>query len=85
MPVPKSSPKSSLEPDKFARLRAEAKAPYRPLRKFIYLAFGISGLLGAFIFLVQIAAQRDVAEALPNLGVQIAVVALMVVLFRWDS
>ncbi len=81
MPVPKPS----LNSDKYARLRAEAKAPYRPLRKFIYLAFGISGALGAFIFLVQIAAQRDVAEALPNLGVQIAVVALMVVLFRWDN
>ena len=81
MPVPKSP----LNSDKYARLRAEAKAPYRPLRKFIYLAFGISGALGAFIFLVQIAAQRDVAEALPNLGVQIAVVALMVVLFRWDN
>jgi Low psii accumulation1 / Rep27 len=79
------SPKSSLDPDKYARLRAEAKAPYRPLRKFVYLSFGISGLLGAFIFIVQIAAQRDVAETLPNLGVQIAVVALMVVLFRWDN
>lgn len=81
MPVPKPP----LNSDKYARLRAEAKAPYRPLRKFIYLAFGVSGLLGAFIFLVQIAAQRDVAEALPNLGVQIVVIALMVVLFRWDS
>jgi len=78
-------PKPSLNSDQYARLRAEAKAPYRPLRKFIYLAFGISGLLGAFIFLVQIAAQRDVTEALPNLGVQIGVIALMVVLFRWDS
>lgn len=81
MPIPKTP----LDADKYARLRAEAKAPYRPLRKFIYLAFGISGALGAFIFIVQIAAQRDVAEALPNLGVQIVVVALMAILFRWDS
>jgi len=79
------APKSRLDPDQYARLKAESKAPYRPLRKFIYVSFGISGLLGAFIFLVQIAAQRDVAAALPNLGVQIAVIALMVVLFRWDS
>lgn len=79
------APKPPLDPDMYARLRAESKAPYRPLRKFIYFAFGTSGLLGAFIFLVQIAAQRDVAAALPNLGVQIAVVALMIVLFRWDS
>ena len=77
--------KHPLAPDKYARLRAEAQAPYRSLRKFVYLSFGISGLLGAFIFIVQIIAQRDVAEALPNLGVQIAVIALMVVLFRWDS
>lgn len=81
--MPNSKP--PMDADKYARLRAESQAPYRPLRKFVYLSFGISGLLGAFIFIVQIAAQRNVAEALPNLGVQIAVVALMVVLFRWDS
>jgi hypothetical protein len=78
-------PKTSLEPHLYDRLRAESKAPYRYLRKFVYLAFGISGLLGAMIFLTQIAAQRDVSEALPNLGIQIGVVALMVFLFRWDS
>jgi len=78
-------PKTPLDPQIYARLRAESKAPYRSLRKFVYLAFGISGLLGAMIFITQIAAQRDVSEALPNLGIQIGVVALMGFLFRWES
>ncbi|NJL91127.1 MAG: DUF3493 domain-containing protein [Coleofasciculaceae cyanobacterium SM2_1_6] len=78
------SPKQRLDPELYARLQAESKSPYRPLRKFVYVAFGISGVLGGVIFMTQIAAQRDVTAALPNLAVQIGVVALMVFLFRLD-
>jgi hypothetical protein len=74
-----------LSPEKYARLRAEAKAPYRGLRKFIYLAFAASGLIGAIVFLAQLAAGNEVSTALPNLGLQIGVVALMVWLFRIDK
>lgn len=74
-----------LSPEKFARLRAEAKAPYRGLRKFIYLAFAASGFIGAVVFLAQLAAGQEVATALPNLGLQIGVVALMVWLFRLEQ
>ena len=83
-----SKPKQSLkqsDPEKYARLRAEAKAPYRNLRKFVYLSFGASGLIGAFIFLTQLAAGREVNTALPNFALQIGIVALMVVLFRWEN
>ncbi|NET55221.1 MAG: DUF3493 domain-containing protein [Symploca sp. SIO2E6] len=73
-----------LSPQRYARLKAEAKAPYRSLRKFIYLACGASGLMGAFIFLAQLAAGKDVTTALPNLALQVGVVALMVWLFRWE-
>ena len=73
-----------LSPERYARLKAEAKAPYRSLRKFIYLAFGASGFLGAVIFLAQLAAGKDVTTALPNLGLQIGIVALMVWLFRLE-
>ncbi|HEY9835027.1 MAG TPA: DUF3493 domain-containing protein, partial [Stenomitos sp.] len=45
-----------LSPEKYAKLKAEAKAPYRALRHFIYLAFGASGFIGAFVFLAQLAA-----------------------------
>lgn len=76
---------NQLSPERFARLKAEAKAPYRGLRKFIYVSFAASGLIGAFIFLAQLAAGHEVATALPNLGVQVAVVALMVWLFRIDQ
>ncbi len=71
--------------EKYARLKAEAIAPYRGLRKFIYLAFGVSGFIGAVIFLAQIAAGRDVTTALPNFALQIGVVAFMVFLFRADK
>lgn len=74
-----------LTPEKYARLRAEAKAPYRGLRKLIYGVFGASGLIGAFVFLAQLAAGREVGTALPNFALQIGIVALMVWLFRVES
>lgn len=74
-----------LSPEKYARLRAEVKAPYKGLRKFIYISFGASGLIGAFIFLTQLLAGREVGAALPNFALQIGVVALMVWLFRLES
>lgn len=77
--------RQQLSPEQFARLKAQAKAPYRGLRKFIYVAFGASGFIGAVIFLAQLAAGREVATALPNLGVQMGVIALMVWLFRLEQ
>jgi len=86
-PFPKSSNKNphNLSAEKYARLKAEAATPYRGLRKFVYGAIAASGLLGGFIFLAQLIAGRDVASALPNLGVQVGVVALMVLLFRLEG
>lgn len=75
----------NLEPELYAQLRAELKAPYRGLRQFIYASFGASGFIGAFIFLMQILAGREVNAALPNLALQIGVVALMVWLFRLEQ
>jgi hypothetical protein len=74
-----------LSPEKYARLRAEAKAPYRGLRKFIYVTFGASGFIGAVVFLAQLAGGQEVTTALPNLALQIGVVALMIWLFRLDK
>jgi hypothetical protein len=80
----KTNPQN-LSPEKYARLRAELKTPYRGVRQFVYVTFGASGAIGAFIFLMQLLAGREVETALPNLGVQIAVIALMVGLFRWEQ
>lgn len=74
-----------ISPEKYKRLVEEAKAPYKGLRKFIYGAFAASGAIGAFIFLTQVLAGKDVAAAVPNLLLQIGVVALMVFLFRLES
>ncbi|WP_088240963.1 DUF3493 domain-containing protein [Calothrix rhizosoleniae] len=70
--------------EQYARLKAEAAAPYRGLRKFIYLSFGASGSIGAFIFGLQLLAGRDVDHALPNLAIQVGLIALMVFFWRWD-
>jgi hypothetical protein len=77
--------RQQLSPEKYARLKAEAKAPYRGLRKFIYVSFGASGGIGALIFLTQLAAGREVTSALPNFALQLGIIALMVFLFRWDG
>jgi hypothetical protein len=74
-----------LDPEKFARLKAEAKNPYKGLRQFIYLGLGASGFIGAVVFLAQLAAGRDVTTALPNFALQIGVVTLMVWLFRREK
>lgn len=75
----------SLDPELRAQLEAELKAPYRGLRQFIYLACGASGFIGAFIFLTQLLAGQDAGMILPNLALQIGVVALMVWLFRLEQ
>lgn len=75
----------SKDRELYARLKAEAAAPYRGLRKFIYAAFGVSGLIGVFIFLTQALAGREIDGALPNLALQLGIVALMVWLFRIDG
>ncbi|MFP4252840.1 MAG: DUF3493 domain-containing protein [Halothece sp.] len=77
--------RDQLSPEKYKRLQAEAKAPYRGLRKTIYVVFAASGLIGAFVMLSQLAAGSQVTETLPNLGLQVGVVTLMVWLFRIDG
>jgi len=90
MPASKPSQASSprpahLTPEQYARLRAEAATPYRGLRLFTYLAFAASGTIGAFIFLMQILAGHNVTNLLPNLALQLGVVALMIWLFRLEN
>lgn len=79
------NPKNRLNSEQYARLKAEMAAPYRGLRQFIYIAFGASGLLGAFIFFFRLLAGRDVDSALPNFALQVGIVALMVFLWGWEQ
>lgn len=76
--------KNNLSPEKYARLQAEAKAPYRGLRKFFYLAFAASGFIGALVFLAKLAAGKEVASSFPNFVLQVGIVALMFFLFNWE-
>jgi hypothetical protein len=77
--------RSKLDPEKYARLKAEAIAPYKGLRLFIYFAFGASGLIGALVFLAKLAAGNSVASILPNLALQLGLVALTIFLFRLET
>lgn len=81
---PRRNP-NNLSSERYARLRAEAKAPYRGLRLFIYFACGASGLIGGMIFLAQLAAGRNLETTLPNLAVQVAVVAIALFLYRLEQ
>ncbi|MGI0482634.1 DUF3493 domain-containing protein [Geminocystis sp. CENA526] len=83
--LPKNSQKKQLNNEEYAYLKAEAEKPYKGLRKFIYFGFGASGAIGAFIFFIQIIAGKNVSDNIPNLLIQIAVIALMVFLFRWEN
>jgi len=47
--------------------------------------FAASGLIGAFVMVAKLAAGQNVTETLPNLALQVGVVALMVWLFRQDT
>lgn len=76
--------KAKISPEKYARLKAEAKAPYRGLRKFLYIGFGASGFIGALTFLARIVAGQDLARDVPNFALQVGVVALMIFFFRLD-
>ncbi|MEL6492762.1 MAG: DUF3493 domain-containing protein [Cyanobacteria bacterium J06634_6] len=74
-----------MSQERFDRLVAEANAPYKGLRKFIYASVGGSGAIGGFVFFTKILAGRDLAASLPNLALQLGIVALMVFLFRWED
>ncbi len=74
-----------ISPEKYARLRAEAKAPYKGFRRVFYIVGAASGLIGAFIFLLRIAAGTDVTQNLPNLAIQLGVVGIAILLWRWDK
>jgi Low psii accumulation1 / Rep27 len=79
-----NSPKS-LKPQQYERLRAEAAAPYRGLRQFIYISVGASGFIGAFVFFFQLLAGRDIEQAVPNFAIQLGVIGLMVFLWKWEN
>ena len=74
-----------FSPEKLQRLRTEAQNPFRTLRQFVYICFGISGFVGGVVFLAQIAAGNDLGNAVQNFAVQAGVVGLMIFLWRWED
>jgi hypothetical protein len=82
--IPKPPSKSNIDPELYQRLKAEAKSPYRAVRRFAYAGFGASGFIGGVVFLARAIAGRDLDSTIPNLALQVGVVALMVYLYRID-
>ncbi|MGD1950536.1 MAG: DUF3493 domain-containing protein [Leptolyngbyaceae cyanobacterium] len=72
---------SGMSQEQFNRLVKETQSPFKGLRKLIYGAVGASGLLGAFVFLTQLIAGKNVETALPNLAVQMGVIGIVIFLF----
>ncbi|ESA36537.1 hypothetical protein N836_07115 [Leptolyngbya sp. Heron Island J] len=70
-----------MSQERFERLVAETKSPFKGLRKVIYGAVLASGLLGGFVFFTQLLAGKNVETALPNLAVQMGVIGIAVFLF----
>ena len=83
--TPNAKPPKGMSQERYDQLLAESKAPYKGFRKVIYASAGASGAIGGFVFLTKILAGRDVVESLPNLALQIGVVAIAVFLFRWED
>lgn len=76
---------NSENPQRYQRLRDEIKSPYRPLRRFIYVAFAGSGLIGCMIFLLKLLAGNGAfTDNATNLAIQITVLAAMIWLLRRD-
>jgi Low psii accumulation1 / Rep27 len=74
----------SIDPELWRRLQAEAKSPFRGLRQFIYVSCAISGAVGGVVFFFKLLAGKNLEATIPNLALQIGVVALMVWLLRID-
>jgi len=64
---------------------SQVLAPYRTLRLWIYGLAGASGVIGGMIFGMQALAGKDVGLALPNLGIQVGVISLCALLWRWEK
>ncbi|MBD2438621.1 DUF3493 domain-containing protein [Nostoc sp. FACHB-110] len=79
------NPKTRLSKQQYARLKAEINTPYRGLRQFIYIGVGASSFIGAFVFFFRVLAGRDIDSSLPNLMLQLGLVALIVFLWRWEQ
>jgi hypothetical protein len=81
---PKQKP-NSIDPELWRRLQAEAKSPFRGLRQFVYVSCAISGAIGGVVFFFKLLAGKNLEATIPNLALQIGVVALMVWLLRIDK
>ncbi len=83
MIAPKPRP-PGIDPELYRRLQAEAKNPFRSFRRFFYFSFAGSAAIGGVVFLARLAAGRELETTIPNLAIQVGVVALMLWLLKID-
>lgn len=78
MKTENSGERLSLSPEQRSRLQAEAQSPFKSLRRFFYIAFALSGGMGAFIFFMKLLAGNPWQTTVPNLALQIGITGLMI-------
>lgn len=78
--MPEPLPQATLD-----RLRAEAAAPYRSLRRFLYFGFGASAFIGAFVYFFRFLAGGDRLETGSTFLLQAGITAAMFALWRWEG
>lgn len=74
-----------LNDDQLSRLRSEALAPYRGVRRFFYVALGGSAAIGGLIFAMKAIAGRDLAHTIPNLLLQMGICVGLLILWRREK
>jgi Low psii accumulation1 / Rep27 len=84
-PNPPMSDLRQTNPEKYAALTAEAQAPFRSLRLFVYASCVISAGVGGMVIFLGILAGRNLEVAIPNFAVNAGVVALMTWLFLKEN
>jgi Low psii accumulation1 / Rep27 len=72
-------------PEKYAALIAEAQAPFRSFRMFIYASCVASAGIGGLVIFFGILAGRNLETAIPNFAVNAGVVALTGWLFLREN
>ncbi len=74
---------SKIDPELKKKLIQESKAPFKGLRRLLWIAFSGSAFLGLFIMLSKLASGNEIQQN--NLFIQLGACILFPVLLFFDS
>ncbi|KAI0561463.1 Low psii accumulation 1 protein [Gracilaria domingensis] len=86
------TPQSTRQYSQLTRLREETEAPFRKARMFVYAGSAASAAVGLFISGLRVIAAlsgvsgvQPLKETIPNVGINLSVIALFVFLLRLEN